>query len=639
MEKIEETLPLMLRARVRESPDIIIQYAKDNTGQFKTKTYQQFYDEMRFAAAGLLELGLQRGDHIGIISDNRQEWLASSFAILSIGAIDVPRGCDITEQELIYILSFAECTAAFAENQKQALKILGQKKDLPLLKTLITYDPVDAATEAVAADTGITIHYYPSLIALGQKRSLLIPGEVDEAIESGRRDDLVTIIFTSGTTGEPKGVMLTHGTFLFQLPAFRQVFEARPGDIWLSVLPVWHVYERAMEYVVLYFTNGLAYSKPISSILMADFKAVRPHWMVTVPRVWEAIMDGINRSVKQMGGIQKTFFDLFVRFALMYSYFRDLTFGLIPNFHGRVRLFDAIWGFFPWLLLSPVRGLAWLIVFRRLKIRLGGRFRAGISGGGSLPAKVDHFFNAVGLRLQEAYGLTETSPIVSVRQYRKSRRGTIGQLIEGTEAKIVNAKGESLLPGHNGVLHVRGGQVMKGYYKKPELTAAILSEDGWVNTGDIAMKTHDNELRLTGRAKDTIVLRGGENVEPIPIEIKIRESDYIEHCAVVGQDQKFLAALIVPVQTMVMAFAEENNIPIVDYELLLQQPEINEIIANEVADLVGPRTGFKPFERVFKFKLLPKSFEQGRELSPKGELLRHQIAAFYAREIHGLFRN
>ncbi|GHV87297.1 long-chain-fatty-acid--CoA ligase [Spirochaetia bacterium] len=646
MEKIEETLPLMLRARVRESPNIVIQYAKNGArgidgvvGQFITKTYGQFYDEMRFAAAGLLELGLKREDHIGIISDNRQEWLVSSFAILSIGAVDVPRGCDITEQELVYILGFAECTAAFAENQKQALKILSCRKDMPLLKTLITYDPTDAVTEAAAAEAGITIHYYASLIALGQKRSLLKPGEVDAAIEKGRRDDLVTIIFTSGTTGEPKGVMLTHGTFLFQLPAFRLVFEARPGDIWLSVLPVWHVYERAMEYVVLYFTNGLAYSKPISSILMADFKAVRPHWMVTVPRVWEAIMDGINRSVKQMGGIQKTFFDLFVRFALMYSYFRDLTFGLIPNFHGRVRLFDAIWGFFPWLLLSPVRGLAWLIVFRRLRLRLGGRFHAGISGGGSLPAKVDHFFNAVGLRLQEAYGLTETSPIVSVRQYRKSRRGTIGQVLSGTEAKIVNAKGESLPPGHNGILHVRGGQVMKGYYKKPDLTAAILSEDGWVNTGDIAMKTHDNELRLTGRAKDTIVLRGGENVEPIPIEIKIRESDYIEHCAVVGQDQKYLAALIVPVQTMVMAFAEENNIPIVDYDLLLQQPEINEIIANEVADLVGPRTGFKPFERVFKFKLLPRSFEQGRELSPKGELLRHQIAALYAREIHGLFRN
>ncbi len=152
------------------------------------------------------------------------------------------------------------------------------------------------------------------------------------------------------------------------------------------------------------------------------------------------------------------------------------------------------------------------------------------------------------------------------------------------------------------------------------------------------MKTHDNELRITGRAKDTIVLRGGENVEPVPIEQKLRESPYIFQCMVAGQDQKYLAALIIPVQETLMTFAEENNIPIVDYELLLQQPEINQIIANEVADLVSPRTGFKPFERVFKFKLIAGPFTQGRELSTKGELLRHSINALYAREIHKLFK-
>jgi long-chain acyl-CoA synthetase len=207
-----------------------------------------------------------------------------------------------------------------------------------------------------------------------------------------------------------------------------------------------------------------------------------------------------------------------------------------------------------------------------------------------------------------------------------------------TEVKILDDKGRVLPPGHNGLIYVRGGQVMKGYYQKPEATAAVLSPDGWLNTGDIGMMTRDNELRITGRAKDTIVLRGGENVEPVPIECKMRESEYILQCMVVGQDQKYLAALIVPGQSAVMAFAEENNIPIVDYELLLQQPEINEIIANDVADLVGPKTGFKPFERVFKFRLIPTPFEPGKELSGKQELLRHRISARYAREIHGLFK-
>jgi long-chain acyl-CoA synthetase len=251
---------------------------------------------------------------------------------------------------------------------------------------------------------------------------------------------------------------------------------------------------------------------------------------------------------------------------------------------------------------------------------------------------VDHFFNAVGIRLQEAYGLTETAPVVSARRWRKARRGTIGQAILHTEIRIIDEKGRALPPGRNGIICVRGGQVMKGYYRKPEATAAVLSPDGWFNTGDIGMMTRDGELRITGRAKDTIVLRGGENVEPAPIEAKLRESEYISQCAVVGQDQKYLAALIVPVRAAVMAFAEENGIPIVDYELLLQQPEVNEIIANEVADLVGPRTGFKPFERVFKFRLLPRAFETGRELSGKQEPLRHRIQALYAREIHDLYR-
>jgi long-chain acyl-CoA synthetase len=349
-------------------------------------------------------------------------------------------------------------------------------------------------------------------------------------------------------------------------------------------------------------------------------------------------MDGIHRNVKQMGGVQKRFFDFFVSFGLMYTYFKDLTFGLLPNFHGRIRFLDALLGFFPWLLLLPAQGLAGLLVFNRIKRRLGGRFRAGLSGGGTLPAKVDHFFNAAGIRLQEAYGLTESAPLVTARRYKYSRRGTIGQVLLNTEAKILDDKGRVLPPGHNGLIYVRGGQVMKGYYQKPEATAAVLSPDGWLNTGDIGMMTRDNELRITGRAKDTIVLRGGENVEPVPIECKMRESEYIFQCMVVGQDQKHLAALIVPVQSAVMTFAEENNIPIVDYELLLQQPEINEIFANDVADLVGPRTGFKPFERVFKFKLIPAPFEPGKELSGKQELLRHRISARYAREIHGLFK-
>ena len=634
---MEQTLPLMLRTRAKESPDIIIQYYKNREGKYLSKTYRQFYEEVCFAAAGFMELGVKRGDKIGLIADNRQEWMVTDLGILSIGAIDVPRGCDITHQELVYIMGFTGCQMAVVENQKQVLKVLSCKQELPELKTLITFDPVDSETGAAIDAAGMTVHCFSSVIAMGQKRGGIETGEKE--MDKGNGEETATIIFTSGTTGEPKGVVLSHNNFLCQLPAFDLIFEINPGDIWLSMLSVWHVYERCIEYVIFYNTNGIAYSKPISSILMEDFLSIQPHWMVSVPRVWEAIMDAIYRNVNSMGGFTRKAFDIAVSLAMAHTYFKDMCFGLLPNYYGRIRPLDSVIGFLPWLILLPFHGLAQALIFNRIRRRFGGRFKAGISGGGSLPARVDLFFNSIGIRLQEAYGLTEASPLVSVRQFQHSRRGTIGQLLPNTEAKILDSKGESLLPGRNGIIHVKGRQVMKGYYKKPEITAAVLSENGWLNTGDIGMLTHDNELRITGRAKDTIVLRGGENVEPVPIENKLRESPYIHHCMVVGQDQKYLAALIIPKQQATMEYAEEIGIPIVDYELLLQQPEINEIISAEVADRISLKNGFKPFERVFKFKLLPSPFEPGKELSGKMELLRHKINDLYAKEIHRLFKD
>ena len=633
------TLPMLFRARAKEEPELIIQYAKDSSGLFIPRTYNELYGEIRLVAAGLLELGVKRGDLVGLISDNRKEWLAADLGILSIGAADVPRGSDSLVQELTYILGITDCAVVFSENQKLTEKILSCKDKLPLLKTIISFEPPTKVTITLGEGKEVTVISYWRLIDMGEPRRAANEEEVDDEIDKGKKDDLATVIFTSGTTGEPKGVMLTHGNFLCQLPPFKNIFDMKSGEIWLSVLPVWHSFERAIEYVIIYHKNAIAYSKPIASVLMTDFQSIKPHWIATVPRVWEAIMDGIKRSVKQMGAVQRFFFNYFVSAALVYTYFRELCFGLIPNYRGRIRFLDAIIGFFPWLFLLPVRGLAWLVVFRRIKKRFGGRYRSGLTGGGAIPPKVDHFFNALGLKLQEAYGLTEAAPIVSARQYRKSRQGTIGQiLVSGTEYKITGKNDKVLPPGYSGILHVRGEQVMKGYYKKPELTASVLSDDLFLNTGDIAMSTYDRELRITGRAKDTIVLRSGENAEPVPIENKLKESPRILQCMVVGQDQKFLAALIIPRQDAIMSFAEEHNIPIVDYDLLLQQPEINEVIANDITGLISEKEGFKTFERIYKFKLLSKPFEIGIDLSPKMEPMRHKINIRYAKEIQSLYR-
>ncbi len=634
---MDRTLPLMIRDRALANPDVVAQYTKDANGVFQPKKFSAFYDELRAVGAGLLELGAGRGDHVGIISDNRAEWLVTDLGILSIGAADVPRGCDSTDREIAYILGFSDCGISFAENRKQAEKILMHKQDLPALKTLILFDPVDQDLRKEGAAAGVTVLDYAEVVRKGEARRAAKPEEIDAEMDKGQRDDLATIIFTSGTTGEPKGVMLSHGNFLHQLPSLPLIIDIKPGDIWLSVLPVWHSFERIMQYVAPYLASGIAYSKPIGSVLLADLQAIRPQWMASVPRIWESVRDGIYRNIKQSGGIKKHLFDFFVAVGTLHASMRNLTLGLVPNFHGRIRFLDSLLGFLPWMLLSPVKGLGNLLVFNKIKAKLGGRFKAGISGGGALPSQVDSFFGAVGILLLEGYGLTETAPVVAVRRSKNPRPGCVGELILDTEVKIIDEDGKALPPGHKGLIMIKGGQVMKGYFKRPDLTAKVLSADGWFNSGDLGMMTHDNEIKITGRAKDTIVLRGGENVEPAPIEEKIRESEWVAQCMVVGQDQKFLAALVVPKQDAVMAFAKENNIPIVDYETLLQQPEVIEVVANDIADLVSPHTGFKPFERVFKFKLIPKPFEVGTELSHKQEVMRHKVVEIYAKEVAALF--
>ncbi|MEN6297077.1 MAG: AMP-binding protein, partial [Rectinema sp.] len=260
-----------------------------------------------------------------------------------------------------------------------------------------------------------------------------------------------------------------------------------------------------------------------------------------------------------------------------------------------------------------------------------------ISGGGALPPTVDKFFDALGILILEGYGLTETAPVLGVRLKTHPVTGTVGPIHRGTEIRIVDEHGNVLPAGQKGVIQVRGPQVMLGYYKRPDLTTKILSDDGWLDTGDLGMLTIHGEIKIVGRVKDTIVLRGGENIEPVPIEQRLCESTYIQQAVVLGQDQKYLAALIVPQQETLIQWAEENEIPFNDYTSLLDQPEVKELIDSEINAFVSMKNGFKPFERIFRFALLPTPFESGRELSAKQELKRHAINELYKNQIRLLF--
>jgi long-chain acyl-CoA synthetase len=299
---------------------------------------------------------------------------------------------------------------------------------------------------------------------------------------------------------------------------------------------------------------------------------------------------------------------------------------------------DVLISILPFLLLTPLNALGQMLVFKKIKHRLGGKFKFGVSGAGALPPHVDDFFAAAGILLLEGYGLTETSPIVSVRQSFHPVPGTIGPPLEQVEVKVLAEDGSELPPGQKGVLYVRGPNVMKGYYKKPELTTQTITADGWLNTGDLAMLTHDGEIKIMGRTKETVVLMGGENVEPGPIEDTITESDYVDQVMVVGQDQKYLAALVVPNFETLKAFAEENGIPFAKPEDLLDNNDVYKLIMDEIDTRVAPKRGFKLFERINKVKLLAKPFEKGKEMTHTLKLKRNVIYDEYDRDITELFK-
>jgi long-chain acyl-CoA synthetase len=632
-----DTIAQMFLERVFRYPELPAQYAKGPDGEFQATSYSGLLEDVKVFAAALLELGLARGDHVGLIADNSREWLIADLAILGLGAADVPRGCDATEQEIAYILGFSECRIAILDNEKQLAKVLAQRAALRGLARAILIEEPTPAARAEAEAEGLALLGFGEACELGMKRAAARNSEYEEAVAAGRRGELATIIYTSGTTGEPKGVMISHGNFLHQTDFLPSVLHVLPGHVFLSVLPVWHSFERVVQYIILTCGAGIAYSKPIGSVMLADMQAIRPQWLTSVPRIWESVMEGVYRTLKSQSPVKKALFSFFVGIGESYAFLRDHFLGRVPRFAPRLRLLEMLWSCLPFLLIAPLRGLGALIVFRTVKDKLGGRFIAGISGGGALPSAVDRFFGAIGILILEGYGLTETSPVVGVRPQLDPVMGTVGAPIPGTEVKIVDELGERLPPGSKGLIMIRGPSVMLGYYKRPELTAKVLGEDGWLDTGDLGMLTYRGELRITGRAKDTIVLRGGENVEPAPIEQKLCESEYIAQAVVLGQDQKYLAALIVPDRDSVIAWAEENKILIVDYEDLIRQPEVVELVDYEVKELVSAKSGFKSFERIYRFALLGAPFEVGRELSAKQEIKRHAVVEIYHKEVRRLF--
>lgn len=631
-----DTIPKLLRdfAVNRSSKNVLLE--KDASGVFQPITWNKLYDLCSSFGAGLLSLGVKKGDHIGIVSDNRSEWLIADLGILGIGCADVPRGSDSMADEIAYILNHGDCSVALAEDETQLNKILSVRKSLPHLRSIIVIDPRYEKT--AQKRWRIRLFTFREILELGKVQFQKDPECFNRSINEGEPADLATIIYTSGTTGEPKGVMLSHSNYMHQIRAPLIPLNISEKDLLISVLPIWHSFERAVEYVAIFASATLAYSTPISQVLLDDMKKISPTIFPSVPRIWEKVKQGIYRKVDEEGGLKKSLFLFFVAVGTLHSNLYTMFRGLKPQFKRRCRGLDMLLSVVPLVLLTPLNLLGQILVFSKIKNRLGGKFRFGVSGGGALPPHVDDFFSAAGILLLEGYGLTETAPIVSVRSNRHPVPGTIGAPLPEVRVKAVDDSGTELPPGSKGVLYVKGPNVMLGYYKKTEDTEKTITENGWLNTGDLAMLTHKGEIKILGREKETIVLLGGENIEPEPIEETIKESPLVDQVMVVGQDQRYLGALVIPAKEELEEHAKQNDISFERFEDLVAGEAARAAIMAEINQLVSPKRGFKLFERIHKIHLFAKSFEVGVEMTHTLKLRRNVITEIYRSEIDSLFR-
>ena len=629
-----KTLPQMIYKKSQDFPELNIQFSKNTEGTFLPTTYKDFVNTMLDFSAGLLSIGEKEYSNIGLICDNRKEWLVCSMGIMATKSRDIPRGSEATIKDLSYILSFAECKTVVTENKILFNRILECKNELPALQNIIIINPSDSDLSNPKA-TGLNIFSYDEILSKGNNFRQNNPNKIEEIMLSGTEDDSATIIFTSGTTGTPKGVELTHKNFLCQVEDISKRLPLKQGNKALCMLPVWHVYERELEYFLLHVGVALCYSKPAISMLLADMKKVSPQFMATVPRIWDGIYNAIYKNIKSTKKGAGIFFTIFTWAATSLKSLRNIIYNRCKYFRKRTVFYHVFSKFLyiPVIFLYPLKWLGDMFYFQRVRNMLGGKFQIGMSGGGSLPLKLDKFFNSIGIRLVEGYGLTETAPICCIRNAKRPILGTIGKIMPYCQAKVVHRNGIECKPGEKGVLYIKGPNVMKGYYKQPELTAEVISEGEWFNTGDLVIKTYNGEIIVKGRQKDTIVLRSGENVEPLPIEDKLSESIYISQAVVVGQDENCLGALIIPDLDNICQYAKQQNINFSDKKQLLKDEEIKKLIYKEMERLINTKNGFKPFEKIGKFVFLDKPFEVGVELSPKQGIIRYKINELYKAKI------
>jgi long-chain acyl-CoA synthetase len=563
-------------------------------GRWEPTSSAEFLRRIAGLSNALEQLGVKTGDRVGLFAPNRPEWHVADFAILGLGAADVPIYFNESPDRIVYILNHSGARVVIVAGEMQSRRLLECRSRLTSVKHIIC--------AAAPPDLGDDVLRYETLVAATGDAAI-----AEYRLRAARvaSDQLATIIYTSGTTGEPKGVMLTHNNLSSNEQTSVEPYRMVPADTAVSFLPLSHVYERVTSYAYLFHGVKVAYVERMDDLPQALLE-VHPTLAAAVPRVFEKLYANIMQKGRAATGLKRRIFDWALRVEK-----------------------DAVrWKAYgeeapPWLRLRWK--IADRIVYSKIREGIGGRFRAFISGGGPLARELAEFFWAVGVPVYQGYGLTETSPVVSANYPGANRVGTVGQPIEHVSVRIAE----------DGEILVQGPCVMKGYYLKPEDTSAVISPEGWLATGDIGRLDEEGYLYVTDRKKDLFKTAAGKFVAPQPIENMLKVNPLILNAVLVGDAHKFIAALIVPNFANVEAAAREQGRTFASHELLAADPWVHELIGREVAQV---NSKLAQYETIKRFALLDHDFTfDGGQLTYTLKLKRRVIAERYAQIIEGLY--
>lgn len=566
---------------------------KHMDGHTYTYSTKEFVDLANQVSLGLLQMGVKPGDKIALISyNNRPEWNILDIGMQQIGAINVPVYPTISPKDYIYIFNDASVKYCFLGHGDLLKKVRKAQPDVSSLQAIFTFDPIEGEQDA----NGNEVHHWETILTKGNM------APVEKIMAAIKPEELATLIYTSGTTGNPKGVMLSHSNIMHNVFHVGKLIPATTGDIALSFLPLCHVFERVATYAYMNRSIGITYAQSIET-LGDSLREVRPHFFTTVPRLLEKVYERIVSKAQEGGGLKKKIFFWAEGITSEYSYeFKPTGFSSIK-----------------WKLADK-------IVFSKVRENLGGRVKGVLTGAAACPRKMAQFFSAIGVPIREGYGMTETSPAIAVSGFapKMGLLGTVGPIVDEVIVKIdIN---EEMYGPEAGEILVKGPNVMMGYYNKPDKTAEVFTEDGWMYTGDVGtfVKKNGKEyLKITDRKKELLKTSGGKYVAPAPIEGLLREDFMVEQAAIIGNNRKFVSVLILPAFESLGNWCKEHNLSTTSPAVMIQHPEVRQYYQT-LLERLNP--GFSKVEQIKKFELVagPWSIESGH-LTPTMKLKRRAI--------------